>query len=59
MNKNLISLSLVLVLCVIAVFSAKPGSCPAATGVGICIQGCNIDEECSGTKKCVIYNFFS
>ena len=34
--------------------STKKGTCPAAPQIGICLQGCNADSDCSGTKKCVI-----
>ena len=52
MNKILISL--ILVLCVISVRAIKQGTCPAPPQIGICLQGCDADEDCSGTKKCVI-----
>lgn len=52
MNKALIYFS-IFAICIIAVNCLKQGSCPAPGAVGICIQGCNIDEDCSGTKKCV------
>ncbi|XP_075757222.1 papilin-like [Pelodiscus sinensis] len=29
----------------------KPGSCPATTG-GLCILGCNDDDDCAGGDKC-------
>jgi len=40
------------VLCVISVRAIKQGTCPAPPQIGICLQGCNADEDCSGTKKC-------
>lgn len=34
--------------------SLKKGTCPTPPKIGICLQGCNSDEDCSGNKKCVI-----
>ncbi len=48
-----------LLFSVISVTSLKPGTCPVASGIGICVQGCDTDEDCSGTRKCVIIQKFN
>ena len=30
----------------------KPGSCPVATGFGICVEMCNGDASCPDNQKC-------
>ena len=52
MNKNLILI--IMVLSIIYVKAIKQGRCPPPPQIGICLQGCNVDENCSGSKKCVI-----
>jgi hypothetical protein len=29
-----------------------PGSCPAVTTVGVCVENCNSNSSCTGGQKC-------
>ena len=57
MNRLIFLVFGLLLLNSIKVNSLKSGSCPnlASDIAGICIQACNVDEDCEGVQKCVRY----